>query len=72
MKKLYLFSICLVFTNILVAQIWEDNLLKTNMSPTIQEKSDAFEAYRSKHVYTKGNGFNPYAREMNFLQKVNS
>ena len=67
MKKLYIFSICLVFTNILVAQIWEDNLLKTNISPTIQEKSDAFETYRSKHVYTKGNGFNPYAREMNFL-----
>ena len=67
MKKLYIFGICVVFTNILVAQIWEDNLLKTNMSPTIQEKSDAFETYRSKHVYTKGNGFNPYAREMNFL-----
>ena len=67
MKKLSIISVCLLFANILVAQVWEDNLLKTNPSPTVQEKSDAFEAYRGGHIYTKGNGFKPYARKMNFL-----
>lgn len=69
MKKLFVISVCLLFTNILVSQVWEDNLLKTNLSPTTQEKSDAFEAYREAHFYTKGNGFNPYARELNFSLK---
>ena len=57
----------LLFANVLASQVWEDNLLKSNLSPTIQEKNIAFETYKKNHVYTKGNGFNPYAREMNFL-----
>ena len=67
MNKIYSFIILLFCTNTLVSQVWEDNLLKNNISPTIKEKSDAFESYRENHSYTKGNGFNPYAREMNFL-----
>ncbi len=48
------------------AQIWEDQLRETNPNPSIKEKNDAFEKYRSEHAYTKGNGFKPYAREMDF------
>jgi len=54
------------------SQIWEDELLKTNPNPTIQEKSIAFEEYRAIHPYTKGNGFKPYAREIDFILERNS
>ena len=54
------------------SQIWEDELLKTNPNPTVQEKSIAFEEYRAIHPYTKGNGFKPYAREMDFILERSS
>ena len=54
------------------SQIWEDELLKTNPNPTIQEKSNVFEEYRAIHPYTKGNGFKPYAREMDFILERSS
>ena len=44
MKKLYAISVCLLFVNLVAAQVWEDNLMRTNVSPTIQERSEAFEA----------------------------
>ena len=67
MNKLH-FTILFCFFNIIsFSQIWEDELLKTNPNPTIQEKSIAFEEYRAIHKYTKGNGFKPYAREMDFI-----
>ena len=67
MNNLY-FTILFCFFNIIsFSQIWEDDLLKTNPNPTIQEKSIAFEEYRAIHPYTKGNGFKPYAREMDFI-----
>jgi photosystem II stability/assembly factor-like uncharacterized protein len=49
------------------SQIWEDELLRGNSTPTVEEKGKAFEEYRSIHPYTKGNGFKPYAREMDFI-----
>ena len=49
------------------SQIWEDELLRVNSTPTVEEKGKAFEEYRSIHPYTKGNGFKPYAREMDFI-----
>jgi len=54
------------------SQIWEDELLKTNPNPTVQEKSIAFEEYRTIHPYTNGNGFKPYAREMDFILERSS
>ncbi len=66
MTNLLLTIIFCFFSLFGFSQIWEDVLLKTNPSPTIQEKSTAFENYRASHNYTKGNGFNPYAREMDF------
>jgi photosystem II stability/assembly factor-like uncharacterized protein len=55
------------FSFSLSAQIWEENLLKTNNNPTTADKFEAFENYRVAYPYTKGNGYKPYAREMDFI-----
>jgi len=67
MKNLYLTILFCFFNVICFTQTWEDELLKINPNPTVQEKSNAFEKYRTIHSYTKGNGFKPYAREMDFI-----
>jgi photosystem II stability/assembly factor-like uncharacterized protein len=72
MNRLRLTILFCFFNIISFSQIWEDDLLKTNPNPTIQEKSIAFEEYRAIHPYTKGNGFKPYAREMDFILERSS
>ena len=69
MKKLSVFLMFIFFCFSLSAQIWEDRLIKTKESPSITEKFDAFENYRKTHPYTKGNGYKPYAREMDFVRQ---
>ena len=66
MNNLLLTIVLCFFTSLAFCQIWEDELHKTNPTPTIQEKSAAFESYRKSHNYTKGNGFKPYARQLDF------
>lgn len=66
-KILILLSTLLCYS--VSAQVWEDNLLKTNKSPNLFEKFNAFEKYRKQHPYTKGNGYKPYARAMDFSTK---
>ena len=69
MNKL-LFLITLLFSTFsLTSQIWEDNLLTRSSQPSASEKLEAFESYRAIHPYTKGNGYKPYAREMDFVNK---
>ena len=60
-----LITICFCFSSL--AQIWEDNLLQTNNNPSIADKLEAFKNYKAIHPYTKGNGYKPYAREMDFI-----
>ena len=72
MNNLRLTIIFCFFNIISFSQVWEDELLKKNTNPTIQEKSIAFEKYRATHPYTKGNGFKPYAREMDFILERSS
>ena len=67
MNKLLFLIILLFSTFSLTSQIWEDNLLKTTNQPSASEKLEAFENYRAVHPYTKGNGYKPYAREMDFV-----
>jgi photosystem II stability/assembly factor-like uncharacterized protein len=67
MNKLTILLSLAFFSFSLSAQIWEENLLKTNNNPTTADKFEAFENYRAKHPYTKGNGYKPYAREMDFI-----
>ena len=57
----------LLFFIISNAQIWEDNLLSSNPNASIIEKAKAFENYRNKVEYTKGNGYKPYARNLDFI-----
>ena len=67
MYKLSLILLGLFLSFSLSSQIWEENLLKTNPNPTTADKFEAFEAYRATHPYTKGNGYKPYARELDFI-----
>ena len=67
MKKIITLTLSCFLVLSLNAQIWEDNLRKENKNPTHQEKFQAFENYRKTHPYFKGNGYNPYAREMDFI-----
>jgi len=69
MNKLLFLIILLFSTFSLTSQIWEDNLLKTTNQPSASEKFEAFENYRAIHPYTKGNGYKPYAREMDFINE---
>ena len=67
-KTTLLISSTLLFIS-LSAQIWEDNLLKLNDNPTVNEKFEAFESFREINDYSRGNGYNPYAREMYFINE---
>ena len=69
MKNLNLLLALLFISFTTSAQIWEENLLKTNANPTSAEKFEAFENYRKTVPYTKGNGYKPYAREMDFVNE---
>ena len=62
-------SISLFFIQSLYAQVWEDNLRKTNSSPSIEDKINAFNKHRESMPYEKGNGYKPYARELDFVEK---
>ena len=69
MYKLSTYLSCIFFCCSISAQVWENNLLKTNKNPSFLEKYEAFEDYRKLHPYKKGNGYKPYAREMDFITK---
>ena len=51
----------------LTGQIWEEELRKTNHQPSVNERFEAFENYRLTNPYIKGNGFKPYARQLDFI-----
>ena len=67
MKKLHIILATTFASLSLSAQLWEENLLKANSNPTTADKFEAFENYRAIHPYTKGNGYKPYARAMDFV-----
>ena len=69
MNKLYCIFLGCFFGFSLNAQIWQDNLLKKNSKASVIDKFNAFEEYRNATPYTKGNGYKPYAREMDFILK---
>ena len=52
---------------IAVAQIWEDQLLEKNPNATVFDKEIAFNKYKNEVKYTKGNGYKPYARNLDFI-----
>ena len=72
MNRFLIITVITTFPFLLNSQVWEDNLLKHNSNATNIEKFNAFEEYKSQNVYTKGNGFKPYARNIEFvLQRTN-
>ena len=72
MRSLFFVFCFLLLTIIVSAQVWENNLRKLIPYPTVQERFDAFEKHRKSHPYTKGNGFKPYAREIDFVLERSS
>ena len=52
-----------------LGQVWEDNLLNVKPNASIFEKFNAFEEHKKTFPYTKGNGYKPYARNMDFILK---
>ena len=69
MKKLSLLTLFILFFSSVYPQIWEDNLRGKIINPTNKERSESFDRYRLIHPYTKGNGYKPYAREIEFVTK---
>ena len=69
MKKTTLIACAIFISFNSYGQVWLEELYKKNSSPKVKEKFEAFENYRKNHPYTKGNGYNPYAREMDFINK---
>ncbi len=69
MKKIIILLLTIFVSLLVSAQIWEENLLKINNTPTLSQKLEAFENYRAKNPYTKGNGYKPYAREIDFINE---
>jgi len=69
MNKISLLTCVLLFSFTISAQVWEEQLYKSKNQPTTLEKFNAFEKYRLDIPYTKGNGYKPYARLMDFITK---
>ena len=69
MKNIVCLLSCVLFANLSFSQIWEEQLLLQNENATLADKISAFEDYKSKNPYTKGNGYKPYARSLYFLEK---
>jgi photosystem II stability/assembly factor-like uncharacterized protein len=51
----------------LSAQVWQDQLLEKNPNAGYQDKFEAFNDFKLNNKYTKGNGYNPYARNLDFV-----
>ena len=48
------------------SQIWEDNIYKENIS--FEDKLNSFKNYKKSVPYEKGKGYNPYERQIYFLE----
>ena len=66
MNKYFIIIICFISLNT-YSQVWENNLLSENPNATLEQKETAFNNYRKKVPYSKGNGYKPYARSLDFI-----
>jgi len=68
MKKNILLNLVILLSSVgLYSQVWENNLLEASPDASFQEKNDFFSEYKKTHPYKKGNGFNPYERNLDFI-----
>ena len=71
MKNYILIIFCLSFLSV-NGQVWETELLKQNPNANFIDKQAAFDKYKKEVKYTKGNGYKPYARNLDFILKRSS
>ena len=71
MKNYILIIFCLSFLSV-NGQVWEAELLKQNPNANFIDKQAAFDQYKKEVKYTKGNGYKPYARNLDFILKRSS
>ena len=68
MKKSAILSIFLLSAIVCLGQTWEENTYEENPNATFFDLKESFDNYREIVPYTKGNGYKPYARTINFLE----
>ena len=68
MKNNILTFLILAISLVSFSQTWEENAYKENKNATFFDLKKSFDDYRKAIPYTKGNGYKPYARNMNFLE----
>mgnify|MGYP000045250936 FL=1 len=66
MKKILFLLVAFSFVS--YSQTWEENTFKENPNATFFDLKTNFDNYRSLIPYTKGNGYKPYARTIDFLE----
>ena len=68
MKKSATLLIFLISSIVCLSQTWEENTYQKNPNATFFDLKESFDDYRKKIPYTKGNGYKPYARTIDFLE----
>jgi len=68
MKKNIILSIFTCISCFSFSQTWEENILKENKNANFFDLKESFDNYRKNIPYTKGNGYKPYARTIDFLE----
>ena len=68
MKKYFILNLFILVSLFSYSQTWKENALKENKNATFFDLKKSFDDYRSLIPYTKGNGYKPYARTIDFLE----
>ena len=68
MKKSAILFLFLLSVIVCLGQTWEENTYQENLNATFFDLKESFDNYRKKIPYTKGNGYKPYARTIDFLE----
>ncbi len=68
MKKSAILLIFFLSTIICLGQTWEENTYQKNPNATFFDLKESFDNFREIVPYTKGNGYKPYARTIDFLE----
>ena len=68
MKKITILTIISIISCVGFSQTWEENTYNENKNATFFDLKNTFDEYRKKIPYTKGNGYKPYARKIDFLE----
>ena len=67
MKKIILLCLSIIISELSIGQVWEDKITDNTKDATYFDLVESFNQYRKDIPYTKGNGYKPYARSIDFL-----